>query len=80
LKQITDQTLHAMGEQALDRMGIHTQDLWICLNQIGQFSLVVLSDRRTDELLSVRVSQSTGMIEKFLAEKYRFNLAKAMEA
>lgn len=80
LKETNDQALSAMGEKALERIGIYTSEMWICMHQIGQFTLVVLSDRHTDELLSVRILQSTGMIERFLAEKYRLNMAKAVEA
>jgi predicted regulator of Ras-like GTPase activity (Roadblock/LC7/MglB family) len=78
-KEINDQMLDRMGQKASERIGIHTPDLWVCLNQIGDFTLVVLSDRRTDELLSVRISQSIGMIKKSLAERYGQNELKAVE-
>lgn len=80
LKETNDQILQKMGEKASERIGIYTRDLWICLNQIGEFTLVVVSDRQTDELLSVRISQSTGMIKKFLAERYQQNILKVVEA
>ncbi len=80
LKQTNDQILQKMGEKASERLGIYTEDLWICLNQIGNFTLVVVSDRQTDELLSVRILQSTGMIKKFLAERYQQNILKVVEA
>jgi predicted regulator of Ras-like GTPase activity (Roadblock/LC7/MglB family) len=78
-KEINDQMLDRMGQKASERIGIHTPDLWVCLNQVGDFTLVVLSDRRTDELLSVRISQSIGMIKKSLAERYGQNELKAVE-
>ena len=78
-KEVNDGMLRKMGEKPSERIGIHTPDVWICLSQIGSFTLVVLSDRRTDELLSVRISQSTGMIKKFLTERYRENVLKAVE-
>ncbi|MCK4404355.1 MAG: roadblock/LC7 domain-containing protein [candidate division Zixibacteria bacterium] len=80
LKETNDQILHQMGEKASERIGIHTSDLWVCLNQIENFTLVVVSDRRTDELLSVRILQATGMIEKILVEKYQQNILKVGEA
>ena len=80
LKERNDQILHQMEEKASERIGIYTPDLWICLNQIGNFTLVVVSDRHTDELLSVRILQSTGMIKKILAERYQQNILKVVEA
>lgn len=80
LKETNDQILHKMGEKTSERIGIHTPDMWICLNQIENFTLVVLSDRRTDELLSVRILQSTGMIKKILSERYQQNILKVVEA
>lgn len=80
LKDSNDQVLHAMGEGTSERIAIHTPDVWMCFHQIGDFTLVVLSERRTDELLWVRIMQSTAMIEKFLAEKHQQNRAKAVEA
>jgi len=80
LKETNDQILHKMREKASERIAIYTPDLWICLNQIEEFTLVVLSDRHTDELLSVRILQSTGMIRKILAERYQQNIPKVVEA
>jgi predicted regulator of Ras-like GTPase activity (Roadblock/LC7/MglB family) len=79
LKETNDQILHKIGERASERIVIFTSDLWVCLNQIENFTLVVLSDRRTDELLSVRILQSTGMIRKFLTERYQQNILKVAE-
>ncbi len=79
LQEVNDQMVHKMGQKTAERIGIHTPDLWICLNQIGDLTLLVLSDRRTDELLSVRISQSTGMIRKFLRERYQASVLKAVE-
>ncbi len=80
LKESNDAVLRVMGEGISEKIAIYTQDIWICFHQIEEFTLVVLSERRTDELLSVRITQSITMIEKFLAEKYRLNAAKAVEA
>ena len=80
MKETNDQILNKMGEGCSERIGIYTQDVWMSLNQIGNFTLVVLSDRRTDELLSVRIQQSTGMIKRTLTEKYQENMLKAAEA
>ncbi|NIN01021.1 MAG: hypothetical protein GTO24_23920 [candidate division Zixibacteria bacterium] len=79
LKEMNDQMLHRIGQKTAERIGIHTTDMWICLNQVGNLTLLVLSDRRTDELLSVRISQSTGMIRKLLSERYQPGVLKAVE-
>jgi predicted regulator of Ras-like GTPase activity (Roadblock/LC7/MglB family) len=80
LKNKNDQVLRAMGEEKSEKITIHTPDVWMSFHQIGDFTLVVRSLRRTDELLSVRITQSISMIEKFLAEKYRLNRAESVEA
>lgn len=79
LKETNDQLLEKMGEKASERIGIYTSNLWICLNQVGNFTLVLVSDRHTDELLSVRILQSTEMIKRFLAERYQQNILKVVE-
>jgi predicted regulator of Ras-like GTPase activity (Roadblock/LC7/MglB family) len=78
-KETNDQMLHKMGEKQAERISIHTPDLWICLNQIGGFTLVVLSGRQTDDLLSVRINQSVGMIKKYLTERYSQYVLKDVE-
>jgi len=80
LKHKNDQVLRAMGEGKSEKITIHTRDVWMAFLQIGEFTLVVRSLRRTDELLSVRITQSISMIEKYLAEKYRLNTAESVEA
>lgn len=80
IKETNDQILDKMGEKTSERIGIYTADAWICLNQIEDFTLAVVSDRRTDELLSVRIQQSTGMIRRFLCQRYQENTLKAVEA
>ena len=80
LKDKNDQVLRAMGEGRSEKIAIYTSDAWMSFHQIGEFTLVVLCQRRTDELLSVRITQSISMIEKLLAEKYRLNTAESVEA
>jgi predicted regulator of Ras-like GTPase activity (Roadblock/LC7/MglB family) len=79
IKETNDKILGKMGEKTSERIGIHTPDAWICLNQIEDFTLAVVSDRRTDELLSVRIQQSTGMIRRFLCQRYPEHTLKAVE-
>jgi predicted regulator of Ras-like GTPase activity (Roadblock/LC7/MglB family) len=79
LKEGNDQILKKIGEKNSERIGIYTSDLWISLNQIESFLLLVVSDRHTDELLSVRILQSTGMLKRFLAQRYQEKALKAVE-
>ncbi len=74
LKEANNLLLERINEQGLKRMGIHTPDLWISLNQILRFTLVTVADRNTDELLSVRISQATGMLRKYLEDRYNQNI------
>ncbi|MGB7062274.1 MAG: roadblock/LC7 domain-containing protein [Candidatus Zixiibacteriota bacterium] len=80
IKETNDQILDKMGEKSSERIGIYTADAWICLNQIEDFTLAVVSDRRTDELLSVRIQQSTGMIKRYFCQRYQDHGLKAVEA
>jgi predicted regulator of Ras-like GTPase activity (Roadblock/LC7/MglB family) len=80
IKETNDRILGQMGEKSSERIGIHTADAWICLNEIDGLTLAVVSDRRTDELLSVRIQQSTGMIKRYFRQKYHLDGLKAVEA
>ena len=79
LKQANDLFLKRINEKGLERIGIHTPDLWISLNQILGFTLVIVAHRHTDELLSVRISQATGMIKKHLEQRYNHQILKGVE-
>jgi predicted regulator of Ras-like GTPase activity (Roadblock/LC7/MglB family) len=80
IKETNDRILDKMGEKSSQRIGIYTADAWICLNEIDDLTLAVVSDRRTDELLSVRIQQSTGMIKRYFCQKYQDDRLKAVEA
>jgi len=80
IKETNDRILDKMGEKSSERIGIYTADAWICLNEIDDLTLAVVSDRRTDELLSVRIQQSTGMIKRYFCQKYQDDGLKAVEA
>ncbi len=79
LKEVNDQVLEKMGGKSSERINIHTSALWISLNQIDRFLLVVVADNSTGELLSVRIMQSLLATKRFLAEKYQENILKAVE-
>ncbi|MFH1336090.1 MAG: roadblock/LC7 domain-containing protein [Candidatus Zixiibacteriota bacterium] len=79
LKEANDQVLGKIGEQTSERINIHTPSLWICLNRIGRFLLVVAADHNTDELLSVRIMQSLATIKRYIQERYQENILKEVE-
>ena len=78
-KENTNLLLKRIGEKGLNRMGIHTPNLWISLNQILSLTLVTVADRHTDELLSVRISQATEMIKRHLEQRYNQKILKGVE-
>jgi predicted regulator of Ras-like GTPase activity (Roadblock/LC7/MglB family) len=79
LKEANDLVLGKIGEQTSERINIHTSTLWICLNRVGHFLLVVVADHNTDELLTVRVMQSMSAINRYIQEKYQQNILKEVE-
>jgi predicted regulator of Ras-like GTPase activity (Roadblock/LC7/MglB family) len=79
LREANHNFLKKINESDLERIGIHTSNLWISLNQILSFTLVTVADRHTDELLSVRISQAAGMIKKHLEERYSQKILKGVE-
>jgi predicted regulator of Ras-like GTPase activity (Roadblock/LC7/MglB family) len=78
-KESNNLLLKRIGEKGLNRMGIHTLNLWISLNQILSLTLVTVADRHTDELLSVRISQATEMIRRHLEQRYNHKILKGVE-
>jgi predicted regulator of Ras-like GTPase activity (Roadblock/LC7/MglB family) len=78
-KENNNLLLKRIGEKGLNRMGIHTPNLWISLNQILSLTLVTVADRHTDELLSVRISQATEMIKRHLEQRYNQKILKGVE-
>jgi predicted regulator of Ras-like GTPase activity (Roadblock/LC7/MglB family) len=79
LKEANNHLLKGINEKGLKRMGIHTPNLWINVNQILSFTLVTVADNHTDELLSVRISQAVGMINKHLEQRYNQKILKGVE-
>jgi predicted regulator of Ras-like GTPase activity (Roadblock/LC7/MglB family) len=79
LKEANNLLLKRINEKSLERMGIHTPDLWVTLNQILSFTLVTVADSHTDELLSVRISQATEMIKRHLEQRYNQKILKGVE-
>jgi predicted regulator of Ras-like GTPase activity (Roadblock/LC7/MglB family) len=79
LRKANNLFLKRINQKGLERIGIHTPDLWISLNQILSFTLVIVADRHTDELLSVRISQATAMIKKHLEQRYNQEILKGVE-
>jgi predicted regulator of Ras-like GTPase activity (Roadblock/LC7/MglB family) len=79
LKEANKHLLKGINEKGLERMGIHTPNLWINVTQILSFTLVTVADNHTDELLSVRISQAVGMINKHLEQRYNQKILKGVE-
>jgi predicted regulator of Ras-like GTPase activity (Roadblock/LC7/MglB family) len=79
LKEANHNLLGKINESKMEKMGIHTPQVWISLNEILSFTLVTVAHHHTDELLSVRISQAVGMIKKHLEERYNQRILKGVE-
>jgi len=70
LKKISSDQLEKIDKSPVERMEFLSQKLWISLNNIGDFTLLSLAHRSTDELLKIRILKAVEMIEKYLNKKY----------
>ncbi len=79
LRKINSQELGKIDTSPIERMELLSQKLWISLNNIGDFTLVCLAHRSTDELLNIRILKAVEMIRKYLDEKYAGIFSKNQE-
>ena len=62
--------LGRIGEKKIERLESFTPRLRLSLQRVSDFWLVVISDRRTDDLLNIRIQRVTEQLSKKFAEKY----------
>lgn len=79
LRKINSQELGKIDTSPIERMELLSQKLWVSLNNIGDFTLVSLAHRSTDELLNIRILKAVEMIRKYLDEKYARIFSKNQE-
>lgn len=74
LTQANSSFLEKIGEKQIDRLQIFSDNLWLNLNQVYDFTLITLASRFTDELLNIRFLKAQEAIRKYLENKYPQNL------
>jgi predicted regulator of Ras-like GTPase activity (Roadblock/LC7/MglB family) len=62
--------LRRIGEKQLDKIEAFTPRLRFSVHKVQEFWLVVVADRRTDDLINVRIQRVTEQIHRKLSEKY----------
>jgi predicted regulator of Ras-like GTPase activity (Roadblock/LC7/MglB family) len=70
LREISSHQLKKIDTSPVERIEFLSQKLWISLNTVGDFTLISLAHRSTDELLNIRILKAVEMIEKYLQKKY----------
>lgn len=70
LRKTSSDQLAKIDESPIERIEFISGALWIRLNSIGDFTLMSLAHRSTDELLNIRILKAVEMIEKYLKKKY----------
>ncbi|KPL00611.1 MAG: hypothetical protein AMJ90_08025 [candidate division Zixibacteria bacterium SM23_73_2] len=69
-KKVNTQLLKKLNEEKIEKIQILSDKLWINLTTIGNFCLLTLADRHTDELLNIRISKASESIKKYLEQRY----------
>lgn len=59
-----------LSDSGIEFFSIKTAQDWITIARAAHCTLIVTADRRTDELLGVRISRALDMISSYLKTKY----------
>jgi predicted regulator of Ras-like GTPase activity (Roadblock/LC7/MglB family) len=70
LNSVMDRELVKITDSQLEFVSIKTAQDWITVARSGRFTLIVAAERRTDDLLGVRISRALEMITAHLKAKY----------
>jgi predicted regulator of Ras-like GTPase activity (Roadblock/LC7/MglB family) len=79
LRKTSSDQLGRIDQSPIEKIEFLSQKLWIRLNSIGEFTLISLAHRSTDELLNIRILKAVEMIEKYLNKKYAAMFLKNQE-
>ncbi|OGC91783.1 MAG: hypothetical protein A2142_09215 [candidate division Zixibacteria bacterium RBG_16_48_11] len=71
--------LARIGEKRIEKIETYTPRLRLLVHQVQDFRLVVIADRRTDDLLNVRIQRVVEQINKRLNEKYPHQILTTRE-
>jgi len=70
LVHMLDKNLRGMAKPGCEYFSMKTGTDWITVAKASAFYVVVLADRKADDLLNVRISRAVEMITSYLKEKY----------
>lgn len=70
LIEIIDKNLAKLIDPGCEFLSVKTGKNWITVAQASVFYLIVVADRKADDLLNVRISRSLDMISSHMKDKY----------
>ncbi len=70
LVNIVDKNLRGLAEPGCEFLSVKTGEDWITVAKSSIFYLIVVAERKADDLLSVRISRALEMITTYMKEKY----------
>jgi len=70
LIKLLDKNLHGIAEPGCEFLSIKTGADWLTVAKTSIFYVIVLADRKADDLLNVRISRALEMISSYMKEKY----------
>lgn len=70
LAEIVDRNLAKLIDPGCEFLSVKTGKDWITVARTSIFYLIVLADRKADDLINVRIARSLDMISSHMKEKY----------
>jgi predicted regulator of Ras-like GTPase activity (Roadblock/LC7/MglB family) len=70
LLNATNKYAEKLAGPRCEMISLKTTDDWVIIADSGEFYLLILAERRVDDLLSVRVQRSVEMITNYVDKKY----------
>lgn len=70
LVEIMDKNLARLIDPGCEFLSVKTGKDWITVARTSVFYLIVVADRKADDLINVRISRSIKMISSYMKEKY----------
>jgi predicted regulator of Ras-like GTPase activity (Roadblock/LC7/MglB family) len=63
-------TLSRLGEERANIVIVKNKESWLTVNRFEEWTLAVIADSETDDLLRVRIGQAAEMIKNHMHDKY----------
>jgi hypothetical protein len=77
--QNNEQVLRKGQLETPEKLDIILKEKRVIVARDGSFSLMVISERQSDDVLSIRINQGLEMISRYVAERYGDRLHKNLE-